>query len=147
MGQREKIIGLILEFLGLAGACGSIGLELYYMTVAGAGIFDTVLTCFFVACIYLLFTVMQHYPKLWNILIPATEKNEHYAVYMALGLKVLLMCMTLYTAVCDVGNIYSNAAVFWLVVAAGILILCIMKYKMWKINEKDKKDQKKNDRG
>lgn len=146
MCQKEKITGWLLEFLGLFGVCGSVGLELYYMVSAGAGIFDTVLTCIFVVCIYLLLTVMQHYPKVWNILIPATEKNRHYAVYLALGLKVFFMCMTLYTAICDVWNIYSNSVVFWLVIAAGILLLCIMKYKMWKSNEKDKKNREKDDR-
>ena len=136
----------LLELTAAAGVAAGIVLEMYYFKTAGAGLFNTVVTCLVVAGLYLLFTVMEHYPAVWNILIPATQKNRRWAVRLALGMKVLFMCMTTYTAVCDVWNIYSSPVVFWLVIVAGIILLVYTKYRMWRSNEQDKKNSGKNDR-
>ena len=47
------------------------------------------------------------------------------------------MGMTVYTAACDVYRIYSSSVVFWAVVAAGVVLVIFMKYRMWQSNRKE----------
>ena len=134
--DKKNKVNIVLELVSFFGLCGSIGLEIHYMVDSGASVFYTVITCFLMLAIYMLLSVMQRYTKVWNLLIPATEENKHYAVAMALDLKTVIMCMTCYTAVCDVWNIYGNPVFFWLAIVLGIGIVLFYKYKMWKTNQK-----------
>ena len=134
--NKKNRVEIALELFCLLGLCGSIALEIYYMVDSGASVFYTMITCLLMVGIYVLLSVMQRYTKIWNLFIPVTEKNEHYAVVLALGLKLLLMCMTCYTAICDVWNVYGNPVFFWLAIVFGVLIILFCKYKMWKLNRK-----------
>lgn len=133
---KIPVMDVVLEILAAMGAVTGIGLELYYFKMAGTGLSDAVVTILFVAGIYLLFSVMERYPAVWNLLIPARQKSRIYAVRLALGIKVLFMGMTVYTAACDVYRIYSSV-VFWAVVAAGVVLVIFMKYRMWQSNRKE----------
>ncbi len=140
MHFKKKAAAGLLELVTAVCTVSGIALELYYLKTAGAGLFNTVTTILLVAGLYLLLTVMERYPAVWNILIPVTEQNRNDAVFLALGIKMLFMGMTLYTAVCDVCGIFCSEAVFWIVIVAGILLLVFTKYRMWRSNEKDKKN-------
>lgn len=135
--KKMAVIDAGLEILAAMGAVTGIGLELYYFKMAGTGLSDAVVTILFVAGIYLLFSVMERYPAVWNLLIPARQNSRSYAVRLARGIKVLFMGMTAYTAVCDVSRIYSSNVVFWVVVAVGIALVIFMKYRMWQSNRKE----------
>lgn len=134
--NRKNRMNLVMELLCLFGLCGSIGLEIYYMMDSGASVFYTITTCLLMVGIYLLLSVMERYTKIWNILIPVTEENEQYAFLLARDLKVVLVTMTCYTAVCDAMGIYGNPVFFWIAIILCILIIAVYKYKMWKMNKK-----------
>lgn len=134
---KIPVMDVVLEILAAMGAVTGIGLELYYFKMAGTGLSDAVVTILFVAGIYLLFSVMERYPAVWNLLIPARQKSRIYAVRLALGIKVLFMGMTVYTAACDVYRIYSSSVVFWAVVVASVVLVIFMKYRMWQSNRKE----------
>lgn len=138
--EKKNFIDIVLEVFCLVGLAGSIGLEIYYTVENEVTVIDTLITCLIMAGIYLLLTLMQRYLTAWNIFIPVTEHNRRYALHLALDLKVVLMCMTFYTAVCDVWKIFSSTVIFWCVILLGIFIIIICKYKMWRMNQKDKKD-------
>lgn len=136
---KIPVMDAVLEILAAMGAVTGIGLELYYFKMAGTGLSDAVVTILFVAGIYLLFSVMERYPAVWNLLIPARQKSRIYAVRLALGIKVLFMGMTVYTAACDVYRIYSSSVVFWAVGLHGgcPMVVIFMKYRMWQSNRKE----------
>ena len=91
---KIPVMDAVLEILAAMGAVTGIGLELYYFKMTGTGLSDAVVTILFVAGIDLLFSVMERYPTVWNLLIPARQKSRIYAVRLALGIKVLFMGMT-----------------------------------------------------
>ena len=129
---------VVLEILAAMGAVTGIGLELYYFKMAGTGLSDAVVTILFVAGIYLLFSVMEQLSRGVESFDPARQKSRIYAVRLALGIKVLFMGMTVYTAACDVYRIYGRTSVvFWAVVAAGVVLVIFMKYRMWQSNRKE----------
>ena len=132
-----------LEIFCVAALLGSLGLKLYYVIAYDFTIFDTLVSSLMVVAIYFLLTLMQRYLNVWNVFIPATEQNSSYAIHLALDLKVVMMGMTLYTAVCDVWNRYGSSIVFWCIIILALFVIAYGKYQMWKSNKKEQQNKKK----